>query len=77
MLLVGLTGGIACGKSTVSSLLAERHGLPIIDADEIAKAVVQQVSWGDTVFNGWRTVAVHTIGLPLMPVAQRPGLAHR
>lgn len=36
MLLVGLTGGIGSGKSTVASLLAER-GAVIIDADQIAR----------------------------------------
>jgi len=36
MLLVGLTGGIGAGKSTVSSLLAEL-GACIVDADEIAR----------------------------------------
>ncbi|QRW04349.1 dephospho-CoA kinase [Ceratobasidium sp. AG-Ba] len=40
MLIVGLTGGIGSGKSTVSSLLAS-HGLPIVDADLIAREVVQ------------------------------------
>lgn len=35
---VGLTGGIACGKSTVSSLLAE-NGFDIIDADQISRDV--------------------------------------
>ena len=35
MLLVGLTGGIGSGKSTVSAMLAE-HGAVIVDADEIA-----------------------------------------
>jgi dephospho-CoA kinase len=39
MLLVGLTGGIASGKSTVSALLAER-GAEVIDADHIARQVV-------------------------------------
>ncbi|HLO04893.1 MAG TPA: dephospho-CoA kinase [Symbiobacteriaceae bacterium] len=34
MLTVGLTGGIASGKSTVSRLLRER-GAPIVDADQI------------------------------------------
>ena len=38
MLLVGLTGGIGAGKSTVSSLLAER-GAVIVDADLIARDV--------------------------------------
>jgi dephospho-CoA kinase len=36
---VGLTGGISTGKSTVSNLLKER-GLPIIDADALAREVV-------------------------------------
>jgi dephospho-CoA kinase len=39
LLLVGLTGGIASGKSTVSALLAER-GAEVIDADHIARQVV-------------------------------------
>lgn len=40
MLLVGLTGGIASGKSTVARLLAER-GAAVVDADEIARMVVE------------------------------------
>lgn len=36
MILVGLTGGIGAGKSTVSALLAER-GAVIVDADRIAR----------------------------------------
>lgn len=38
MILVGLTGGIGAGKSTVSALLAER-GAVIIDADAIVHEV--------------------------------------
>lgn len=38
MILVGLTGGIGSGKSTVSALLAER-GAVIVDADAIAREV--------------------------------------
>lgn len=38
---VGLTGGIASGKSTVAHLLRERHGIPVLDADQVARAVVQ------------------------------------
>ncbi|CCA70014.1 hypothetical protein PIIN_03954 [Serendipita indica DSM 11827] len=41
MLVVGLTGGIASGKSTVSRLLSTKHGLPIIDADVLARQVVE------------------------------------
>ena len=40
MLLVGLTGGIGSGKSTVSQLLAER-GAVIIDADAIVRQLQQ------------------------------------
>jgi len=34
---IGLTGGIATGKSSVARLLAERHGLPVLDADHFAR----------------------------------------
>lgn len=37
---VGLTGGIGCGKSAATQLFREK-GIPIIDADRIAKAIVQ------------------------------------
>jgi dephospho-CoA kinase len=40
LLLVGLTGGIGAGKSTVSELLAAR-GAVIVDADQVARAVVE------------------------------------
>ncbi|CAF93146.1 unnamed protein product [Tetraodon nigroviridis] len=40
MFLVGLTGGIASGKSSVSSMLREL-GCPIIDADVVARKVVE------------------------------------
>jgi len=36
---VGLTGGVASGKSTVSALLAE-HGAVVVDADLLAREVV-------------------------------------
>jgi dephospho-CoA kinase len=39
MILFGLTGGIASGKSTVAKILA-RRGIPIIDADVVAREVV-------------------------------------
>jgi dephospho-CoA kinase len=45
MYLVGLTGGIASGKSYVASLLAE-HGADTIDADDVAREVVTPGSKG-------------------------------
>ena len=40
MFIVGLTGGIASGKSTVAERFA-RHGVPVIDADALARQVVE------------------------------------
>ncbi len=37
---IGLTGGIACGKSTVADMLAAR-GAVLIDADQLAREVVE------------------------------------
>ena len=39
MLRVGLTGGIASGKSGVSRVLV-RRGIPVIDADQVARELV-------------------------------------
>lgn len=40
MFRVGLTGGIASGKTTVANLFAA-HGVPVIDTDVIAREVVE------------------------------------
>lgn len=56
-MIIGLTGSIASGKSTVSKILAEK-GFPIVDADLIARLVVEsgtevmqeiQAAFGDEV----------------------------
>ncbi|WP_167196478.1 dephospho-CoA kinase [Brevibacterium pigmentatum] len=40
MLRIGLTGGIGAGKSTVSAMLVD-HGAVLVDADKIAREVVE------------------------------------
>ena len=39
-MLIGLTGGIACGKSTVSAMLVKHNAL-LVDADQVARDVVE------------------------------------
>ena len=42
MKLIGLSGGIATGKSTVSNTVSQ-EGVPVVDCDKIARAVVKKV----------------------------------
>jgi len=42
MRLVGLSGGIATGKSTVSKTVSQ-EGIPVVDCDKIAHDVVKKV----------------------------------
>ncbi|KAF5811112.1 putative dephospho-CoA kinase [Helianthus annuus] len=49
MRIIGLTGGIATGKSTVSNLF-KANGFPVVDADVIARDVLKKGS------GGWRKV---------------------
>lgn len=50
MVLVGLTGGVAAGKSTVARMLAD-FGAQVIDADVLARQVVEpgKAAWRDIV----------------------------
>ncbi|PON65714.1 Dephospho-CoA kinase [Parasponia andersonii] len=49
MRLVGLTGGIASGKSTVSNLF-KAHAIPVVDADIVARDVLKKGT------GGWKKV---------------------
>lgn len=40
MMTFGLTGGIASGKSTASKYFIE-HGIPMVDADQVARKIVE------------------------------------
>ncbi|WP_165310303.1 dephospho-CoA kinase [Vibrio ziniensis] len=45
-LIIGLTGGIASGKTTVANLFHDQFGIEIVDADVIARQVVEKGSEG-------------------------------
>ncbi|KAI0392568.1 dephospho-CoA kinase [Xylariaceae sp. FL0594] len=54
MLLIGLTGSIATGKSTVSSILSSPpYSLPVVDADILARKVVEPGT------NGYNAIVKH------------------
>lgn len=42
---IGLTGGIACGKSMISAYLAQK-GIPVIDGDLVARQIVEPETKG-------------------------------
>lgn len=57
---IGLTGGIACGKSNLSRVL-RASGVPLVDADEISRSLTAKGGaglkpirerWGGAVFDG-------------------------
>lgn len=70
MIFVGLTGGVATGKSTVAKMF-KRCGAHTIDADLLAHAVVEPdkpgwraivTAFGKTVLNPDRTLNRHALG---------------
>lgn len=70
MILIGLTGGVASGKSTVAKMF-KKCGVIVIDADELAREVVQpgKPAWrdivhrfGKSVLNSDRTINRQKLG---------------
>src|SRR5262245_13057346 len=70
MITVGLTGGMCCGKSTVSSMFAEL-GCLIIDADQISRTLVEAGApaykrivkvFGDSILNKDKTLNRKKLG---------------
>ena len=70
MIVIGLTGGVATGKSTVAKLF-KQCGAIVIDADALARDVVQpgKPAWraivrrfGKSVLNPDRTINRHALG---------------
>ena len=56
-MILGLTGGIACGKTTIS-IIFKKLGIKVIDADKVAREVIElpeivnqiKKNYGDEVF---------------------------
>lgn len=40
--LIGLTGGIACGKSTVARVISKKFNIPVINADTLVKKAYEK-----------------------------------
>nr|WP_026287220.1 dephospho-CoA kinase [Gracilibacillus lacisalsi] len=40
-MIIGLTGNIATGKSTISNMIQEKYQIPVIDADIVSREVVE------------------------------------
>lgn len=58
--IIGLTGGIACGKTNLTDAL-KKAGAPVVDADEVSRAVTAdggaalpalRAAFGDAIFSG-------------------------
>ncbi|PSW56506.1 dephospho-CoA kinase [Photobacterium leiognathi] len=45
-LVIGLTGGIGSGKTTIANLFSDAYGIDIIDADIVAREVVEPNTFG-------------------------------
>ncbi len=79
MLVVGLTGGMCCGKTTVSSMFAEL-GCCIIDADQISRKLVEpeQFAWkrivkafGKDILNKDKTLNRRKLGAVIFQDSQK------
>ena len=72
MLLIGLTGSIASGKSTVSTFLSQLpYNLPIIDADVLARLVVEPGTSSYTAIVRYFSSSTPDLLLPL-PASDQP-----
>jgi len=60
---VGLTGGIASGKTTIARMLGEL-GATVIDADAIARQVLQSPAVRDKILTHWGTSVFDATGCP-------------
>jgi len=79
MYLIALTGGIASGKSVVAARLAS-HGAVVVDADVVAREVVEpgspvlqsiRAEFGDSVFASNGTLDRAALGATIFPDAEK------
>ena len=43
---IGLTGGIACGKSTITNYIRNYKNIPILDADNLSRELIRPNTYG-------------------------------
>ncbi len=72
MLIVGLTGGIASGKTTVAQVMKE-EGATLIDADQIARELVQphRPAWDELVRSFGREILLEDGSIDRKKLAER------
>jgi dephospho-CoA kinase len=79
MLRVGLTGGIATGKTTVASMLRERD-VPVLDADPLGHALLEPgqatyeevvAAFGNDILNGYGNVNRSKLGALIFADAEK------
>jgi dephospho-CoA kinase len=62
-MVIGLTGGIGCGKSTAAAAFAE-SGFHVVDSDELARQVLAAPASIKALVDRWGAVALGADGLP-------------
>ena len=70
MNIIGLTGGVACGKSTIAWLLAER-GAVVFDADKLGHLVLDEPAVRDALVARWGKGVLGSDGLVSRPAVAR------
>ncbi len=43
---IGLTGGIACGKTTITNYIRKHKNIPILDADNLSRELIKPNTYG-------------------------------
>jgi dephospho-CoA kinase len=73
LFIIGITGSMGCGKSTVTKLFAKR-GARLLDADELAREVVLpgEVGWQEVVDYFGADILVAQKNAECLPYNQRP-----